>query len=128
MKKISTKGEGFLNKWICDFCFLIIGLGFLSGCYLPSSSRTPDASIYENVSELATPPVNIQLQLELTDPKAESETMVVEILDDVTGLPHNSKRYELIELSNQVYALTLSVPSGSVFKYRYGKISENFTP
>lgn len=128
MMKTSTNGDGILNQWICGISFLLISLVLLSGCYLPFSSSTPDSTIYENVSDLATQPVNIQFQLELPTPKLESERIIVEILDDVSGLTYNTKRYELNELSNQTYAKTLSVPSGSVIKYRYGKFSENFTP
>lgn len=108
--------------------FLLIGLVFFSGCNLPSSTNTPDSSIYNIVSELATQPVNVQFQLELPTPVTGSEKLVIDILDDVSGLSYNSKRYELIALSDQVYAITLSVPSGSVIKYRYGKMEQAYQP
>jgi len=128
MIKTSTKMDGAVNRWSAFFLFLLIGLVFFSGCNLPSSVKIPDSSIYDNVSDLATQPVNIQFQLELPTPITGSEKLVIDILDDVTGLSFNSKRYELIALSDQVYALTLSAPSGSVIKYRYGKIDQEYQP
>jgi len=116
------------KKWTCYLGVFFIGMIFLSGCNFPSSSRPPTPDNFTNDSRWATDPVNIQFQLELPQPNAGEESIVVEIFDDVTGLPFNGKRYELIALSNQVYVTTLSVPSGSVIKYRYGKVSEEFVP
>ncbi len=127
---ITTSNEinGVILRRNAVFLLMLIGLGLLSGCNLPSSVNTPDSSIYDSVSDLATQPVNIQFQLELPTPITGSEKPVIDILDDVSGLAHNNKRYELIALSDQVYALTLSVPSGSVIKYRYGKIDQEYQP
>jgi hypothetical protein len=108
------------------FFALFLLLVILSGCHFPASPIPPDSRIFENVSELATNSVIVDFQLELPEPI--SEKLVVEILDDVTGLSFNSKFYELKAASDQVYAARLSVPAGSVLKYRYGLIGQPFTP
>jgi hypothetical protein len=108
-------------------CLLVLCVISLSACNLPSS-QSPDASIYENISDLATPPVNIQFQLELPEPESENVNIVVEILDDVTGLLYNSKLIGMEKQTDQIYQTTLSVPSGSIIKYRYAKVEDSLTP
>jgi len=116
-----------LSRWTRRLCSLVFCLTILSACNLPSY-QSPDASIYENISDLATPPVNIQFQLELPEPESEYVNIVVEILDDVTGLLFNSKLIGMEKLTDQIYQTTLSVPSGSIIKYRYIKVEDTLTP
>lgn len=125
-KKTNELGSGS-RKLAFQICTFALCFTFLSGCYFPSSI-SPDRRIFENVSDFATPPVFVQFQMELPEPAPSGERFVVEILDDVTGLPYNSRLYELKQRSDQVYETTLSVPSGSVIKYRYGKIDQPLTP
>ena len=127
MTKKTIEIQSGFRKLAFQIFTVALGLVFLSGCYFPSSI-SPDSRIFENVSDFATPPVYVQFQLELPEPATAGERIVVEILDDVTGLPYNSRLYELKQLSDQVFGTSLSVPSGSVIKYRYGKIDQPFTP
>jgi hypothetical protein len=115
------------SRWTHRLCLLVFCTNLLSACNLPSS-KSPDAGIYENISELATPPINIQFQLELPEPESEDVHIVIEILDDVTGLLYNSKLIGMEKQTDQVYQTSLSVPSGSIIKYRYGKVEDAITP
>jgi hypothetical protein len=116
-----------LSRWTSRFCLLVLCLIILSACNLPSS-LSPDGSIYNNVNDLATPPVIIQFQLSLPETAPEDVNIVVEILDDVTGSLYNSKLIAMEKQSDQIYQTTLSVPSGSIIKYRYGKVEDTITP
>jgi hypothetical protein len=127
MTNQKTETHTGFSRWTYKSCLLVFWLIMLSACNLPSTLR-PDASIYENISDLATPPVNIQFQLELSEPVTEDINIVIEILDDVTGLLYNSKLIGLEKQNDQVYQTTLSVPSGSIIKYRYSKIEETLIP
>jgi hypothetical protein len=122
----NDKQPGF-SRWTSRLCLFVLSLIILSACNLPST-LSPDASIYENVNDLATPPVNIQFQLLLPKSAPEDENIVLEILDDVTGLLYNSKLIVMEKQSDQIYQTTLSVPSGSIIKYRYGKVKDIVTP
>lgn len=126
MTKITTKPGSGSTQFAFQVFTVMLCLVFLSGCYFPSSI-SPDSRIFDSVSDFSMPPVNVQFQLALPEPATSGERIVVEILDDVTGLPYNSRVYELKQLSDRVYETTLSVPSGSVIKYRYGKIGQPIT-
>ncbi|MBW6465062.1 MAG: hypothetical protein K0B06_00980 [Brevefilum sp.] len=116
-----------LSRWAHRLSLLIFCLIILSACNLPSSLRS-NSAFSDNISDLATPPVNIQFQLELPEPVTDELNIVVEILDDVTGLLHNNKLIGMEKQTDQIYQTTLSVPSGSIIKYRYGKVEDTLTP
>lgn len=107
--------------------FILI-LAILSGCHFPASFRQPDPQIYENIDNLATLPVEIQFQLALPRPVLGTEKIVIEIIDDVTGLPYNSSFYELKKYTDQIYVTSLAVPAGSVIKYRYAIVDLTISP
>jgi hypothetical protein len=115
------------SKWVSRLGLILVIFVLLSGCYFPSA-RTPDSKIYENIEELKTRPVDIRFKIELPDPPTESERITLEILDNVTGSTYNSQRYDLDPLSEQIYSTVLSVPWGSIIKYRYIKLNETLIP
>ncbi len=116
-----------LYRGVFGFFSLLIVVIFLSGCNFPAL-RSTDSSIFDSAKPLETKPVNIQFILLFPEPNSQAENIVIELLDDVTGLPYNNRRYSLNELSEQTYGVTLSIPSGSVIKYRYGKLQDSFIP
>lgn len=126
MKPKTNETFALRKRSLKSFLLVSLCLAVLSGCHFPTSPIPPDVRIFENISELATDPVIIKFQLELPEPV--TERLVVEILDDVTGLSYNSKLYELKAITDLTYETMLSVPSGSVIKYRYAKIDQPFTP
>ncbi len=114
--------------WVKNIFPLIIALSLLSSCYFPASINQQETNITENYSDLATNSINILFQLELPELINQNETIVMEIVNDVTGLPNNTQQFELDKHSDQVYYTIITVPSGSVIKYRYAKISDAFIP
>jgi hypothetical protein len=117
-----------IKNWFVRISSLGLALALLAGCHFPAILRQPDPQIFENISDLATNPVEIQFQLALPQSIEGSEKIVIEIIDDVTGLPYNSSFTELKIFSDQIYITTLTIPAGSVIKYRYAKVAQNITP
>ena len=116
------------NNRILKVGSLFLAITMLSGCHFPSSSPKPDPQIFENTSDIALNSVEIQFQLALPQPTTSTEKFIVEILDEVTGLPYNSTEIELKALSNQIFITNLAAPAGSVIKYRYIKIDQTNIP
>jgi len=127
MKKTIQLYDG-IRCWKRQIFSLLFVLVLLSSCYFPVSTKEPDTTLFENIDDLSTNPVNIQFQLKLPESNTENESIVLEIVDDVTGLPYNIQRHELDYLSDQTYYTNISVPTGSIIKYRYGKITESLYP
>ena len=100
---------------------LVLVLTSLTGCHLPSTAREPNPQYFDNIKDFLTEPVDIQFQLKVAQPALPAEKFVLEILDDVTGLPYNKSQIELKPLDEQIYVTTLTIPKGSIIKYRYLK-------
>ena len=126
MKAIKLKTPK--NHWIVKLSSIFIAVAILSGCHFPPLNRQPDSELFENTRELATQPVDIHFQLTLPQPIARNEKIVLEVLDDVTGLPYNSYSVELKPSTDLIYLAALNVPTGSVLKYRYAKLDQSSTP
>ncbi len=99
-----------------------------SACSLPlasESTNTPPAL----TEDQHTPP-NVAIQFNLTIPTAlgAGERVVLELVDEVTGLPYNTRQYDLIQTSESEHTITLDFPQGSVLKYRYVKIGAGMVP
>jgi len=103
---------------------LVLVLASLTGCHLPITARKPDPQIFGNINDFSTEPVDIQFQLKVAQPALPTEKFVLEILDDVTGLPYNKSQIELKPLDELIYVTALTVPKGSVIKYRYLKMDQ----
>ena len=103
---------------------LVLVLTSLTGCHLPSTAREPNPQYFDNIKDFLTEPVDIQFQLKVAQPALPAEKFVLEILDDVTGLPYNKSQIELKPLDEQIYVTTLTIPKGSIIKYRYLKIGQ----
>jgi len=58
-------------------------------------------------------------------PLGQNETLYVEILDEITGVNLNPKRFEMKPTGESVYVLKMAFPSGSVIHYRYYKSGDN---
>lgn len=128
MTKKPTDASSQIRQLARQIVSLLICLILLSGCHIPSTTQQLDTRSFENISDFATNPIDIVFQLELPEPISDTEIIILEIIDDVTGLPYNLQRYQLERLSDQTYQTMISIPSGSVIKYRYGKMGEAFLP
>ncbi len=126
MKKRNEPEKGsfqFLYRWIS----LLVVSTLLAGCgLLPSSNKVIDNGVSEN--DLVTPTVEVAFHLKLPTALATGERAVLEVLDEVTGLPYNPRHYDLSPSDDGSFQVTLPFPTGSIVKYRYLKVGEAFTP
>lgn len=106
----------------------IIIISFLVSCSYPTGNDSQQQTMNKDVSNLATIPVEINFILKLPGQSLTEDSIVLEILDEVTGLPYNIKRYTLHKVNDQEYRTTLPIPAGSIIKYRYAKISQIYSP
>ena len=101
---------------------LVILTMLLSGCAfkLPAKSTEPTNALSE--SDLATPSVNLQFIVNIPAALSEGQGIILQVLDEVTGLDYNPKLYILSPLSQTQYSVTLPFQTGSIVKYRYLRI------
>ncbi|MDT8897058.1 hypothetical protein QYE77_02185 [Thermanaerothrix sp. 4228-RoL] len=94
--------------------FLFLILFVLAACQnfsLPRSAPTPTTSI----PNLPLVPLTFQVNVPTS---ASSGDVILEIVDEVTGIALNSERYTM-QLEGNRYILQLAFPIGSVVCYRY---------
>jgi hypothetical protein len=51
----------------------------------------------------------------------ETDTIYLDLVDEVTGLAFNTTRYQMEPVSPQIYEIRIPVPLGSIIKYRYSR-------
>lgn len=105
--------------------FLILLILATSGCNLKTSNGNLDSSTQ---GVLITDSVDVHFSIKLPTPLNSGETLALEILDEVTGIPYNSRLYPMQFTSELTYSLDLIVPEMSVIKYRYQRIGTAITP
>ena len=116
MKKKTTKLFSFQKLVII---LLLSSILPISGCYLDLNGRGNSGTDPEEIT-----PVSAETHFSLNLPTSlnEGERIILEILDEVTGLPYNGRFYDMTMVSAQEYILDLSFQSGSVVKYRYHRM------
>ena len=67
--------------------------------------------------------ITFKVQIPVNTP--DSQSVLLKIMEEVTGLAFNASRYEMNTEGNYQYTYTLSVPIGSIIKYRYARVSAN---
>ena len=112
----------YWKAWIISFLIPIL---LLSGCHLPSVNQAPNQEYSED--SLSSPKMDVQFNLLLPRPVEKGEEIGLEILDEVSGLPHNKQIHTLKKDDDLNYSTSLSVQGGSVIKYRYTLIGETST-
>ncbi len=67
----------------------------------------------------------VLLEVSLPSPVAAEKKMQLEILDDVTGLPYNPLRIDMVQKDDRNYYAKTTFTVGSIVKYRYVKTSQD---
>jgi len=122
MKKIDTPNPRF--KFFLPFASVLTLFLLLAGCSFPSATESIDSEL---INDTTAATVQINFRLSLPQPLKPNEKVVLEILDEVTGIPYNTRRVDMNQVDDVVVTTSLSVPSHSVLKYRYVKIGEEIT-
>jgi len=115
---ISIKQQN--NNKVFIACVIIF---LLTSCSLPQNNST------NNLSEtnLSTGNVNLLFSVTLPGVNADGERILIEILDEVTGLPYNSQSLEMKQVSELEVQLSYPFLKGSVIKYRYVKMGSSLS-
>ena len=99
-----------------------------SACSLPLASKSADTPPALTEDQLTPPNVAIQFNLTLPMALGAGERVVLELVDEVTGVPYNTRQYDLTPTSESEFTITLDFPQGSVLKYRYVRIGTEMIP
>lgn len=100
---------------------LLLLAGLLSACNLENilsgiGSKTPVQPPVQPDSGLPLAEVNFELT---TFTPAPSGTIILEILDEITGLAFNPKRYEMASTGDNQFNVVVPIAIGSVVRYRF---------
>ena len=116
------------RHWMGALLGAVILVSLLASCKLPfiNGSDTPSSPLTEG--EHTSPEVNIQFNLTLPSALAQGERILIEVLDEVTGLPYNAHQFDLTPTSETTYTVSLPIPQNTVLKYRYIKIGASMVP
>ncbi|MHB8088302.1 MAG: glycoside hydrolase family 113 [Anaerolineaceae bacterium] len=97
--------------------FLLIATSLLTACsgLLQTTSEADTFSeTFENY-----PKAEVVFQVRLPAPLIEGETLVLELLDDVTGVYFNPSHYEMAKQNDQDYFVRLPLIVGEKVNYRF---------
>jgi len=123
MKK-STEPSYQLIKIFALIFLIAFSIG-LTGCNIPSLSQaTPSPSSTAPVQEEVESEVLVTFFVEIPSNTPADEPILLSILDEVTGLALNAKRYKMEAIDETHYKLTLPFELGSVVKYRFSRQGE----
>jgi hypothetical protein len=121
MINVNSKKTHCLSQLVLIMLVVILS----AGCYYPGEKN---ASIDEDsgqIFDFTSPPINIHFKLWVPNPIPRGEQILIEILDEVTGLPYNVMSFQLEKISENDYEFIKSFPAGSVIKYRYARMSDS---
>ncbi|MEN8171561.1 MAG: carboxypeptidase regulatory-like domain-containing protein [Chloroflexota bacterium] len=117
--KLSTPRQATKKKYLGMVAILLLSM-LLTGCDLPVSIPLfgdDPTSMEENTGQLAL----IVFNVEIPPNTPKDEPMLLSVLDEVTGLALNTKRYTMSVIDDSHYTVGVPAPVGSVIKYRYSR-------
>jgi len=107
----------FHRKLIVVAITLIVITSMLSACSGLLKSQIDAISFTETVENY--PKAEVVFQVRLPAPMVEGEKLVLEVLDDVTGVYFNPSHYEMAKQNDQDYFVRLPLIVGEKVKYRF---------
>lgn len=127
MKTLGSKSKSGKPFGLIYQLVNLILILWLTGCNFPGVAKPANQLNNDLPEEFIPPSVNFQYRLHLANPIQIGEKIVLEILDEVTGLANNIQTIDLEEINDLEYSASLAFPTGSVIKYRYARISDSKT-
>lgn len=108
--------------------WLVLLALFIQACGLQIAAAPGPEPATESVSEQngSSDPVRVTdifIWVQIPSNTPPGETISIEVLDEVTGLPFNAERTELRAVDSTHYGVAMRVPVGALLKYRYLRIS-----
>ncbi len=92
----------------------------LQGCSLSLYGReTPSVPVVNGQTPTPLPKAQTTFTATLPEPLAPGETLVLSLLDEVTGLPYNATAYPMQPIDGLTYSAVLPLTMNGIVKYRY---------
>jgi hypothetical protein len=92
---------------------------------VPTAAPPPTVEISQATQVATTPQVEITFRAQIPPETPLDQTVVLKIMEEVSGLAFNAQTYDMQLEDNQHYSTTLYFQSGSVIKYRYARRAPN---
>jgi len=104
---------------------MILTYSLITGCdvineYLPIMEPTPIVETNED----PTPVALVTFYVTTPENSPSDEAVLLSVLDEVTGLALNAKRYPMQVTEEGAFVLSLPLPVGTTLKYRYSRRGE----
>lgn len=103
---------------------LIILLSACQGFPTNPTATAPTPSEGQPTETIPLPITSVVFQVEIPENSPPGQPVYLNILDEVTGLALNARRYVMEQEDERHYRLEMTFPVGSVVKYRYTRQSE----
>ncbi len=113
------------KKYVILFLLLVfIVLGF-TNCNLPNDLQSLLAIFPEEQTEkVPTTVALVTFQVRIPENTPPDQPILLSVLDEVTGLALNAKRYSMENVGEGEYVLGIPFPVGTTIKYRYSRKGE----
>lgn len=109
-----------ISKKVQIVCFFVIIVILLSSCgSFPKIDQITEQLIGEKNSGQGVTPVPVEFNVEVREPISENETIVLSILDPITGLGVNPRFYEMKKNSPSLFQAQIQLPKTSTIYYKY---------
>jgi hypothetical protein len=96
----------------------------VAACNLPNRRIGEVQTAVEQSPDNRLPESLITFRVRIPENTPADEPVVLSILDEVTGLALNAKRYTMEPDSDEHYKLQISLPVGTIVKYRYSRMGD----
>jgi hypothetical protein len=108
--------------------FFIITVLTLLACQIPTVQENPpyDSSTLPQPTPEPILLAEVFFWVEIPENTPESEVLQLVILDEVTGLPFNQTRMDMISIDTTHYGIAVQATLGSIIKYRYERKQDNY--
>jgi hypothetical protein len=97
----------------------------LTGCAAEATPLPPTQQAFDPGNFLYA---QVTFEVDAPAPIAAGQSLVINLLDEITGLELNPARYQLNPKENNRYSFQIPVPVGSVLKYRYSREGTSPSP
>jgi len=102
------------------FVFIAFSLFFTSsGCGLDIGVREEKTSAFPSSKEMSE---EIEFIAELPVPLVEGDSLALDVVDEIKGIPNNITRYNMTMIDDLHYHVIISARTASNVSYRYAKI------
>jgi len=105
-------------KMIIGGVFLLLGI---VSCNLPGIQPAAESPLPEAESQETTFAALVMFYVEVPTDTPANEPVLLSVLDEVTGLALNARRYPMKPAENGQYVLGLPFPVGTTVKYRFSR-------